>query len=204
MSLGVRIKAARTAANLTLAAVGSACGVSPQAVKAWEDNRSEPSLGSMIQIALITGTALDFLITGAAQSNVGLSRLHRAEGRLVPRKPWPCPGLSPEPSHSEQEYIHTHFPCGPRSFSVLVQDTSNAPVMSVGDSIVVDPDAKPKPGDMVMVVCGQDVVLRRYRPRPDAIELAPLNDDWPVQSIPALTPATFIGTMSEHTKPRRS
>lgn len=202
MSLGARIKNARTDAKLTLAALGQACGVSPQAVKAWEDGRSEPSVASIIAISRATATPLDFLLTGNAQSSPGLSTHLRGEGRLVPRHKWPQPGQVADATGQDQVFVNSQFPCGPRAFSVLVEDDSNAPTIASGDSLVIDPDLRPKPGDMVMAVCGSEVILRRYRPRADGIELAPLNDDWPTQTIPSLN-GSLIGTMSEHTKPRR-
>lgn len=202
MSLGARIKNARAKAKMTLATLGAACGVSPQAVKAWEDGRSEPSLGSLLQISQVTATPLDFLLTGSAQSGSGLSTQRRGEGRLVPRKRWPETGQLADTDSQDQVFVTSQFPCGPRAFAVLVEDASNAPHIEQGDSLIIDPDLKPKPGDMVMVLCGTEVILRRYRPRSDAIELAPLNDDWPTQTIPSLN-GSLVGTMSEHTKPRR-
>lgn len=202
MSLGARIKTARTDAKLTLATLGQACGVSPQAVKAWEDGRSEPGVASIVAISRATATPLDFLLTGNAQSRPGLSTHLIGEGRLVPRRKWPLPGQTTDAVEQEQVFVTSQFPCGPRAFSVLVQDASNAPAIAQGDSLIIDPDIRPKPGDMIMTLCGDEVVLRRYRPRSDCIELAPINDDWPVQTIPALN-GNLIGTMTEHTKPRR-
>lgn len=50
MSLGARLRAARHGAKLTLAAVGNACGVTPQAVKKWEKDESPPPVAAVLII----------------------------------------------------------------------------------------------------------------------------------------------------------
>lgn len=200
MTVAQRIKAARTGAGLTLAKVGAACGVSAQAVARWEEGSSEPGISSITQISLITGRSFEYLLLGTdSQLSATLPRIG---GRLVPRVDWP--NSTYVNTTNANGAFHTSFPCGPRSFSCLISDRSNSPALEPGDAVIIDPDAKPQPGDLVMAVMpGPEVVLRRYRPRQGAVELAPINSDWPTVTIPALDDAVFVGTLTELTKPRK-
>lgn len=200
MSLGDRIREARKRAKLTLASLGAECGVSPQAVRAWEIGDSEPNINALIRIAAITGTGLEFIISGRDTSTLTVSS---PGGRVVPRRSWPDADgdyLVEPPTIS----VQSNYPCGPRSFSVLIRDHSNDPLICVGDSAIIDPDTRPRPGDLIMAVLpDRSVVLRRFRPRANAVELAPHNSDWPTETVSALDDKTFIGTLTEHTRPRR-
>lgn len=200
MTLGERIREVRQAAQLTLAAVGTACGVTPQAVKAWEDGRSEPGLTKIIALSKITHASLEYILTGdRAAAHVRVSR----GGRTVPRRQWPDADghyLSDAPT----VFLESHFECGPRSFAVIVKDAANEPLISRGDSVIIDPDQQPTPGDLVMVLLpSRQIVLRKFRPRQDAVELVAHNSDWPTETVPALDHDNFIGTLTEHTRPRR-
>lgn len=100
-------------------------------------------------------------------------------------------------------HVQTQYPCGPRSFSLRVLDDSNAPDIEKGDAIVIDPDEKPVPGRMILVVAQGTIALRKFRPRKHSVELVPLNDDWQPYTLDALTPENFIGVMTELSKPCR-
>ena len=106
--------------------------------------------------------------------------------------------------------VHTYYDCGPRSFVVDIIDKSNEPVFSPGDAVAIDPDEKPRPGDMVLASMKPDdkPVFRRYHSRtaPDGskfVELAPLNDAWDTEIIRSNADGRIIGVMTEHVTPRR-
>lgn len=103
---------------------------------------------------------------------------------------------------------------GPKTYSRDVADDSmvaNPPQgkdnFEIGESLIFDPDQKPKPGDYVDVLLqGQDEpIFRRFRPRGahegGAYELVPLNQNYPTELVtpdkPEVAMARLIG---RHTK----
>ncbi|GKV89318.1 hypothetical protein PEC301619_13000 [Pectobacterium carotovorum subsp. carotovorum] len=82
------------------------------------------------------------------------------------------------------------------------------PDFSEGDTVIIDPDVSPIPGDFVVARNGDDeVVFKKYRPRgvingTDVFELSPLNDDYPTMRSDE-TAIRIIGTMIEHRRYRR-
>jgi SOS-response transcriptional repressor LexA len=83
------------------------------------------------------------------------------------------------------------------------------PEFKEGDSIIIDPDVKPSPGDFVVAKNAQEeATFKKYRPRgvneqgEQVIELVPLNDDFPSLRSD-YTPLQIIGTMMEHRRYRK-
>lgn len=80
-----------------------------------------------------------------------------------------------------------------------------------GDIVILDPEVPPQPGDFVVAKLDKDdaVTFRKYRPRGYdgqgklVIELAPLNDDYPLLVIDQRNPGRVIATLVEHRKYRR-
>jgi SOS-response transcriptional repressor LexA len=99
-------------------------------------------------------------------------------------------------------YHRTAFPAGPQAFQSIISDRSNEPVLNPGDSVVIDPETIPEPGDYCLAIVKNSAVLRIYRPRADHIELAPTNPDWTTVQVPVDSDA-IVGTMTESTRPRR-
>ena len=99
-----------------------------------------------------------------------------------------------------------------RAFGLNIEGESMLEDFYPGDTIVVDPEIAPKPGDFVVAKRDADdvVTFRRLRVRgPDAagkptLELVPLNDDYPTVVIDSQNPGHIIGTMVEHRKYRRT
>src|SRR5262245_3798743 len=65
VSLGQRIKTARTDAKLRQKDIAAVCGVSIVAVSNWERGIDLPNVFSISEIARLTGVDLTWLITGA-------------------------------------------------------------------------------------------------------------------------------------------
>lgn len=204
-TIAARIKKARLDAKLTQTQLGAACGVTPQAVYAWETAKGASDYVALRTIAQVTATTLEWLISGQNAADNSTSDNKSATqwvGRVVPSLEWQeiLPfvnnGLRPDAT------ARSHFSCGPRSFQTVVIDKSNDPHISRGDSVIVDPDLKPVPGDIVLIDHAGDLYLRRYRPRDDHIELAPANLDWPSLKL-SPEQARIVGVVAETSRPRR-
>lgn len=206
MSLSDRIREAREAAHVTLETVGKACGgKSAQAVHAWETGRTTPRASDLAIIAALTRTSLNWLISGVTDPDTRPNDLGMT-GRVVPTIAWKSVQdyVAAQGRVSVSSFARSHFECGPRAFQTIIEDRSNAPDMNPGDSIIVDPDLPPAPGDYVLVLIPPTgPLLRRYRARENAVELAPANPDWSSVTLSALEPGVLVGTVTEHARPRR-
>lgn len=73
-----------------------------------------------------------------------------------------------------------------RSFFLQIEDDSMAPEFREGDRVLIDPDARPQPGDCVAAKSPKQVLFRKYRLRgisacgEEVFELVPFNEDHPV------------------------
>lgn len=107
------------------------------------------------------------------------------------------------------EYLLTETPLGPHAFALTVRGESMQPEFREGDTIIVDPDVKPMPGDFVVAKNDEnEATFKKYRPRginehgQTVIELVPLNEDFPKLRSDT-TPIQIIGTMMEHRRYRK-
>lgn len=201
--LGRRIDKALTFAGLSQSDLARALKISPAAVSTWVSGRFRPSKDRMSEIVRLTGVNADWFITGRGDD---LQRGDtRPTGRLVPKV------SSSEIVHFEprtasrvnREMVFSHFPCGPHSFQITIEDNANAPDFEAGDSVIIDPDLDAKPGDMVLMVVQGAPLFRKWRPRGKTVELVPLNDDWDTVPVTMGRGVTLRGVMSEHGRRRR-
>ena len=99
-----------------------------------------------------------------------------------------------------------------RTFGLVIEGESMVEDFFPGEIVILDPVLQPKPGDYVVAKLDKDdkVVFRKYRLRgpsdtgQPAIELAPLNENYPTAVIDSHNPGRVIGTMVEHRKFRRT
>ena len=103
----------------------------------------------------------------------------------------------------------TQTDLGPHAFALTVRGESMEPEFKEGDTIIIDPDVKPSPGDFVVAKnTREEATFKKYRPRgvnelgEQVIELVPLNEDFPSLRSD-YTPLLIIGTMMEHRRYRK-
>jgi len=107
------------------------------------------------------------------------------------------------------DYLLTQTDLGPHAFALTVRGESMEPEFKEGDTIIIDPDVKPSPGDFVVARnTREEATFKKYRPRgvnelgEQVIELVPLNEDFPSLRSD-YTPLIIIGTMMEHRRYRK-
>jgi transcriptional regulator with XRE-family HTH domain len=209
-TLGSRLRTARERARLSLEAVGRHLGITAQAVQQWEKDRTTPSTERLTAVAQLTGVNLQWLITGLVVSELGeqdkryFGDIARG-GRVVPKLSLARAVADPI-DRTASATVHTHFPCSQKAFAITIFDRSNAPFFEIGDTVVIDPDATPNPGDMILAVVGPTAqpAFGKYTLKTrHAAALQPLNPDWPTIDIGE--PGTrIVGVMTEHARPRRT
>ncbi|MGH8579369.1 MAG: LexA family protein, partial [Gammaproteobacteria bacterium] len=125
---------------------------------------------------------------------------------------WTLSG-KPYPLTDRTEVIWTSLDqLSDRTFGLVIAGESMMEDFYPGEIIIVDPEIAPKPGDFVVAKLDKDdqVIFRKYRLRGSnergqpAIELAPLNEDYPTAVIDSNNPGRVIGTTVEHRKFRRT
>lgn len=70
MALGDRMRAARTAANLSQTELAARIGVSRAAVSQFEAGKATPRLDTLIAFAAETGASLDFVVMGKQPTDI--------------------------------------------------------------------------------------------------------------------------------------
>ncbi|HAZ41953.1 MAG TPA: LexA family transcriptional repressor, partial [Methylococcaceae bacterium] len=98
------------------------------------------------------------------------------------------------------DYVVVQADLGSHTFALKVKGNSMEPEFKEGDTIIIDPDIKPSPGDFVVARnADQEATFKKYRPRGrnaqgiDVIELVPLNEDYPILRSD-VSPLEIIGT----------
>ncbi len=107
------------------------------------------------------------------------------------------------------DFVLTQTQLGPHAFALTVRGDSMTPEFQEGDTILIDPDVKPSPGDYVVAKNDEgEATFKKYRARglnergEPVIELVPLNADYPSLRSDR-SPIQIIGTLMEHRRYRK-
>jgi len=141
---GERMHLARKRAGLTLDDVGKALGITGGAVSLWESNQHFPSRQRLEEFAKLTGVEATWLQFGVTTSRFGPGKAQR-----VPiLNPW---ALGNETASQDSPFtIEVRSPCSPSAFAIEIFDGLAMAEYKVGDIIVIDPEAEPVFGDVVL------------------------------------------------------
>lgn len=108
-----------------------------------------------------------------------------------------------------QDAIVVQSDIGPHAFALKVRGNSMEPMFKEGDTIIIDPELRPHPGDFVVAKNSEhEATFKKYRPRGlddrgrPRMDLVPLNEDYPTLSSEE-GPIEIIGTMIEHRRYRK-
>ena len=206
--IGRRIAAAREAANLTQEQLGERLGTSGQTVSGWEIGRTAPRKhGDYKKIADLTRTTVDWLLHGLDPAGNAASLPVPGEvGRIVP-------SVSPEDvakylkgdKRVVDGFVHTHFPCSSCAFRTFIRDAANWPDLEVGDSVIVDPEVRPRPDDFVLVLHRGMPMVRVFKDRNERVDLEPKNRSHSeLKDIDAAAfDEMFLGTITEFSRQKR-
>lgn len=229
MSIGKRIAEARARRGWTQSELARQVGVRPQSVQLWEADETAPSRKRIERVADMLETTPEELLFDVPVSQRARSRGKRFIGdrgnivvsaygdQIVPvcdyvqAAEWTASD-EPYPITTRTENVWTNIEnLSDRSFGLAIEGESMLEEFYPGDIVILDPELPPQPGDFVVALLENDnkVVFRKYRSRGSdkkgqpVIELAPLNDDYPVLVIDPRTRGRIIATMVEHRKYRR-
>ncbi|EPJ3809302.1 MULTISPECIES: LexA family protein [Serratia] len=211
-TFGTRLMALRKERKLTQKQLGKLVGVSDVTVGYWEKDQNSPGGLSLTKLASFFGVSENYLLTGKEElSNVSTGSLGAMQ---VPIISWVQAGQWTAECDASNldgttDYILTTDLHSIGTFALNVKGKSMEPEFKEGDTIVVDPDLYPVPGEYVIAANGRgEATFKKYRSRgvsesgEDVFELIPLNDDYaPLNS--ALEPISIIGVVVEHRRKMR-
>lgn len=209
IELKLRLRRLRLATKpkLSLRAVGMACGgKSPQGVAAWEDPKKAnlPKLSDAAALADLYGVDLRNLVKNVEDlpaEDDNIESINPTAGRAVPSVEWDDIARFQGGENVSQVKTITQHPCGPRSFQTYVKNDENHPDLKEGDGIIVDPDARPNPGDFCLAWDGDRLGIGRYQPRGGKVEVEPQNGRWEKFLVER---GDVVGIITEYSRGRAS
>lgn len=167
----------------------------------WLDQPTETGISSLANIRRVEPPKFD-----ASPSNVSETL---SVGKRVPLISWVQAGnwsevadyLSPGDG---DDWLPVYQEVGPHTFALIIKGDSMEPEFRDGDTIIVDPDVSPGPGDYVVAKNSEEeATFKKYRPRgrnekgESYFELVPLNEDYePMRSD--FQSIRIIGTAVDH------
>lgn len=216
---------ARKTSGKTLQQIADVFKITPQAVSQWELGDTEPSRETIIEFAKLTGVNLIWLLTGKKTFHnteiLGKNEITRAkdDAQDIPRYAMRIAGLVLRDRFSmrEQEYdadgvYSTHYPCSISSVSFKIEDDANFPRYLKGDIVVIDPERRIFPGDMVLALKenSQHTIFRQLHVTKEEdgewleYQLVPINPSWPTEVVTDSSSFIIVGAESEHARPPRT
>jgi SOS-response transcriptional repressor LexA len=204
--------ALRKERKLTQKQLGKLVGVSDVTIGYWEKGQNSPGGLSLTKLASYFGVSESYLLTGKEEvSNVSAGSIGAMQ---VPIISWVQAGQWTAECDARNldgttDYILTTDIHSLASFALKVKGKSMEPEFREGDTIVVDPELYPAPGEYVIATNGGgEATFKRYRSRgvsetgDDVFELVPLNDDYATLNS-AIEPISIIGVVVEHRRKMR-
>ena len=211
-TFGSRLKSLRKERKLTQKQLGRVVGVTDVTVGYWEKDQNTPGGISLTKLARYFGVSEDFLLTGKEdKSNVSPGAIG---GMQVPIISWVQAGSWTSKSDARNlegavDYILTTGAHSFGTFALKVRGKSMEPEFKEGDTIIVDPDLYPNPGDYVVAKNGSEyATFKKYRARginedgEDVFELIPLNPDFATLNS-SVEQISIIGVVVEHRRQMR-
>lgn len=202
--------------------LSEATGVSLEGIRQWflldADNIGSHTLA---KIARSQGCRLEWLIEGIGPMDMG-DRFDNARSVDVDYRKLPVLNYvqAGDPKQVIDDYAkgsgmeemtidaETAQGLSMESFALVVMGNSMSPDFQEGDTVIVDPNVKPHPGDIVVAKLDrmEEATLKKYRSRGidgagiESFELVPLNPDFQPIMVTPQNPGHVIGVVVRHSK----
>jgi len=154
-SVGQRIKALRRITKTTQKVLGKFCGVSDVAVGYWEKDLNTPNGEALTKLAKYFNTTTDYILYGTNFEDKLITSMRR-----IPVISWVQAGAFTECKQAynfedTERWVETSLRISDRSFALDVQGDSmtnpnGLPTIPQGATVIVDPDAEPGNGKIVV------------------------------------------------------
>ncbi|EAA7178048.1 LexA family transcriptional regulator [Salmonella enterica] len=154
-TVGQRIKALRRVTKTSQKELGKFCGVSDVAVGYWEKDINVPGGESLSKLAKYFNTSIDYILYGTELEGNLITKMRR-----IPVISWVQAGQFTECKAAEvfsevDKWVETSLRIGDSSFALEVKGDSmtnpnGLPTIPEGATVIVDPDAEPLNGKIVV------------------------------------------------------
>lgn len=154
-TVGQRIKSLRRITKTSQKELGKFCGVSDVAVGYWEKDVNVPGGESLAKLAKYFNTSIDYILYGTEFEGNLITKMRR-----VPVISWVQAGQFTECKAAEvfsdvDKWVETSLRIGDSSFALEVKGDSmtnpnGLPTIPEGATVIVDPDAEPAHGKIVV------------------------------------------------------
>ena len=154
-TVGQRIKALRRITKTSQKELGKFCGVSDVAVGYWEKDINVPGGESLSKLAKYFNTSIDYILYGTEFEGNLITKMRR-----IPVISWVQAGQFTECKAAEvfsevDKWVETSLRIGDNSFALEVKGDSmtnpnGLPTIPEGATVIVDPDAEPLNGKIVV------------------------------------------------------
>ncbi|ROW38677.1 LexA family transcriptional repressor [Citrobacter europaeus] len=154
-TVGQRIKALRRVTKTSQKELGKFCGVSDVAVGYWEKDINVPGGESLSKLAKYFNTSIDYILYGTEFEGNLITKMRR-----IPVLSWVQAGQFTECKAAEvfsevDKWVETSLRIGDSSFALEVKGDSmtnpnGLPTIPEGATVIVDPDAEPLNGKIVV------------------------------------------------------
>lgn len=205
-TVGQRVKRLREKLKLSQAVLAEKCGWEYQSrIGNYETGARKIS----VEDAVVLASALNITPGELLFGNPDNAEFITPGLRLVPVVSYVQAGMFTEPDYilTPEGITASLYFDGPASktvFALRVKGDSMEPEFKEGDTIIIDPDIYPKPGEFVIAKNGDhEATFKKYREKANgSFELVPLNRDHSIIDSD-IQPVVIIGTMVEHRIHRR-
>lgn len=211
-AVGGEIRKRRKALGMTLEELALQVGGDNGNLSRLERGKQGYSDEMLRKIAQALGCSVADLFSGAErESNVsqvplGTRRIplvsHVQAGHMTE-------AIDPYALGDAAEWMLTDLELSANAFALRIKGDSMLPEFREGDTVIIDPQVEPLPGDCVVAKNGEnEATFKKYRPRGmndqgrEVFELVPLNEDYPSMRSD-ISHIRIIGTMVEHRRYRK-
>lgn len=199
MSIGTRIRSLRKSNKLTLEELAnqlnsrnSSSGFTKGRLSKWENDREEPKLSSLNQVAQFFNVDIDYFFNESQPSNA--SSLPRNIARIPVIGTIAC-GDPIDSDENIVDYINVPEPIPTDAFALVCEGSSMEPSIIDGDKVVIEPTPDVKDGQVAAVLVDDQAkaTLNRIKHIGDSILLMPDNRDYDPIVLGAQHPGRIIG-----------
>lgn len=199
MSIGTRIRSLRKSRKLTLEELAnqlnsrnSSSGFTKGRLSKWENDREEPKLSSLNQVAQFFNVDIDYFFNESQPSNA--SSLPRNIARIPVIGTIAC-GDPIDADENIVDYINVPEPIPRDAFALVCEGSSMEPSIVDGDKVIIEPTPDVEDGQVAAVLVDDQTkaTLKRIKHIDNSIWLMPDNRDYDPIVLDAQHPGRIIG-----------
>lgn len=199
MSIGTRIRSLRKSKKMTLEELAnqlnsrnSSSGFTKGRLSKWENDREEPKLSSLNQVAQFFNVDIDYFFNESQASNASPLPKNTA---CIPVIGTIACGDPIDADENIVDYINVPEPIPADAFALVCEGNSMEPSIMDGDKVVIEPTPDVEDGQVAAVLVDDQAkaTLKRIKHIGDSIWLMPDNRDYDPIVLDAQHPGRIIG-----------